>query len=443
MPCLRRYASRFLAIAFVGSFFSPVQAGDWPHWRGPFYNGSTTEKGLPTTFSKTEHVVWTAPMPGPAAATPIISGDNVFISSVDQQKKTLLALCLDRHTGKVRWRHEGASGISKDDRSNFASASPTTDGKLVFFFYGNGDLVAYDLTGTNVWSRNIQKDYGQFAFLWTFSTSPTLFDGKLFIQVLQRNVAVNGRGRTDGPNDSYLLALDPRTGRELWKQIRPADARQESFESFNTPIPFSHGGRAEIVCVGGDCITGHDPATGRELWRWGTWNPTKITHWRMVTSPVAGGAVVLACAPKGSPIYAVKAGSSGTLDDSALAWVSKDREVSSDVSTPAFYQDHFYVLNSDRRTLSCLEPATGRVLWTGILESRAKFECSPTVADDKIYMINHRGEVFVAQVGPEFKLLHSTPMGDESDSTVRSSVAIADGHLYIRTGSQLYCVGTK
>ena len=425
------------------SFASDGMAENWPHWRGPFANGSTTEKGLSATFSKTENVLWTAPMPGPAAATPIVWGKHVFISSVDQEKKSLIAMGLDRADGKVLWQHEVASGISRDDRSNFASGSPTTDGNLVFFFYGNGDLVAYDFAGETAWRRNIQKDYGSFAFLWTFSTSPTLFDGKLFIQVLQRDVAVNGRGRTDGPNESYLLALDPRTGRELWKQIRPADARQESFESFNTPVPFTHGARSEILCVGGDCITGHDPGTGRELWRWGTWNPSKITHWRMVVSPVAGGDVVLACAPKGSPIYALKAGANGTLDDSALAWVSKEREISSDVSTPLYYKERFYVLNSDRRSLSCVEPATGRVLWTGSLESRAKFESSPTGADDKIYMINQRGEVFVAEAGNEFKVLYSTPMGDESDSVVRSSVAVADGSLFIRTGSKLYCIGQK
>jgi outer membrane protein assembly factor BamB len=170
-------------------------------------------------------------MPGSAAATPIIWGDHVFISSVDREKKTLVALCLSRADGKVLWEKEIATGISKDDRSNFASDSPTTDGQLVYFYYGNGDLVAFDFSGQKVWARNIQKDYGPYAFNWTFSSSPTLFKGKLYLQVLQRNVPVNGRGRMDGPNDSYLLALDPTDGHELWKQTRPADARQESFEA--------------------------------------------------------------------------------------------------------------------------------------------------------------------------------------------------------------------
>jgi outer membrane protein assembly factor BamB len=436
---------RFLSLALLGAVaalgLTRVGAENWPHWRGPSFNGASTETGLPEKFSKSEAVSWTAPMPGPAAATPIVWGNNVFISSVDEEKKTLVALCLDASNGKVRWQHTIEGQISKDDRSNFASGSPATDGKWVWFYYATGDLVAYDFAGKQAWARNIQKEYGPYAFQWTFSSSPTLYDGKLFLQVLQRNVPVNGHGRTDGPNESYLLALDPATGKTIWKQFRPSEARQESLEAYSTPIPFTYDSRSEILVVGGDCITGHDPASGRELWRWGTWNPTKITHWRMVTSPVGGDGVVLACAPKGSPVYAVKAGGEGKLDDSRLAWVSKDREVSSDVSTPLFYKDRFYVLNSDKRVLSCVEPKTGRVLWTGSLDSRSKLESSPTAADGKIYMMNQRGDVFVVAAGDEFKLLHTTQMGDEGDGIARSSIAIANGHLFIRTATKLFCVG--
>src|SRR2546426_3783149 len=233
------------------------------------------------------------------------------------------------------------------------------------------------------------------------------------------------------------------TGKELWRHVRPADAVQESLEAFTTPIPFTHDGRSEILIAGGDCITGHDPAAGRELWRWGTWNPDKIGHWRLVPSPVAGGGTVLACAPKGSPVYAVKAGGNGALKESDLGWISQDREVSSDVSTPLFYKGHFFILNSDKRMLSCVDPATGKVIWTGNLESKAKIEASPTGADDKIYAMNHRGDVFVVQAGNEFKLLHTISLGDEGDKDLRSGIAVSQGQLFIRTGGKLYCVGTK
>src|SRR5947207_5032945 len=134
-----------------------VRAENWPQWRGPFFNGSTTEKGLPTTFSKTENVKWVAGLPGPSAATPVIWSDRVFVSSVDQKVGTLQALCLDRGSGKILWKKEAGVGLGLDDRSNFASPSPVTDGKLAWFFYGNGQLVAFDLDGREAWSRNIQK----------------------------------------------------------------------------------------------------------------------------------------------------------------------------------------------------------------------------------------------------------------------------------------------
>lgn len=415
----------------------PLHAGNWPQWRGPFFNGSADDTGLPAAFDKTSNVLWKAEMPGPAAATPIVWDQTVFISTTDRQTRSLHAMALDRRSGKVLWQHKVSDGYGRDDRSNYAAPSPATDGKLVVFYYGNGELAAFDFAGTKLWSKNV----GPFAFLWTYSTSPLLYEGRLYIQILQRDVPVSGRGRRDGPNDSWLLALDPATGKELWRHVRPSKARDESLEAFSTPIPHTHAGQAEILMVGGDCITGHDPANGREYWRWGTWNPSQIGHWRLVTSPVAGRGVALACAPKGGAVYAVKLGERGDLPDAALAWKSTEREVSSDVSTPLFYKGAFWVLNSDRRTLSRVDPATGKAVWTGQFDSRSKIEASPTGADDKIYVISHRGDVFVAAAGDEFKVLHTAALGDDTDRDVRASIAVADGALFIRTGSSLYCVG--
>jgi outer membrane protein assembly factor BamB len=226
-----------------------LRAENWPHWRGPHFNGSSTEQKLPADFSKTNNVRWVASLPGPAAATPIVWGDHVFVSSTDLRTKTLRALALDRRTGKELWSQEVTPGFKLDDKSNLASPSPVTDGELVCFLYGNGDLVAFDFSGKKLWARNLQKDCGQFAYQWTYGASPTLFDGKLLIQVLQRNVPVHGRGRKDGPNDSYLLALAPQTGAELWKHVRPSEAHEESLEAYSTPIPFEHAGRREILAI--------------------------------------------------------------------------------------------------------------------------------------------------------------------------------------------------
>ncbi|HXG47746.1 MAG TPA: PQQ-binding-like beta-propeller repeat protein [Methylomirabilota bacterium] len=440
---MRHSILALLSATAVAIHVPMLPAANWPQWRGPAFDGSSPESDVPAAFSKTEHVKWAADLPGPAAATPVVWGDHVFVSSTDRQARSILAMALDRKTGKLLWKHEVAPAFGQDDRSNYASPSPATDGQRVVFFYGTGDLVAFDFAGQKLWSRNLQKDYGPFAFLWTFSSSPLLHDGRLYMQVLQRDVPVNGRGRSDGPNESYLLALDPKSGKELWKHIRPSEARQESLEAFSTPVPAQLAGRQEILIAGGDCISGHDPVTGKELWRWGTWNPTRITHWRLVPSPVAGGNVALACGPKGAPVFAVKGGQNGAFtNDSALAWTTREhRDVSADVSTPLFYKGWFYVLNSDKRNLSRIDPATGRIHWTGAIDSRAKIEASPTAAGDKIYVMNHRGDVFVMAAGDEFKVLHTAAMGDEGDKDLRSSIAISQGQLFIRTGTRLYCIG--
>lgn len=427
-------------LLLLGGTICPARAENWAHWRGPQFNGATTEAGLPAEFSKTNNVKWVANLPGPSAATPIIWDDFVFVSSTEPKSQTLRAICLDRKTGKELWNRQAGTGFSHDDRSNFASPSATTDGKLVYFYYGTGDLAAFDFSGKQIWSRNIQKDYGEFAVNWTYGTSPTLLNGKLYIQVLHRDVPVRGRGGE--LNDSYLLALDPATGKELWKHVRPSDARMESREAYSTPIVTERDGRKELLILGGDCVTAHDPETGKEIWRSGNYNPLRRTNWRVPSSPVAGGGVVLVCAPQpGSPVYAIKPGGKPDSEDSWLAWKSTDRETASDVCTPLFYKGKFYLVNGERRTISRIEPATGKVDWTGELGLRNKIESSPTGADDKIYFMDQRGNVFIVQAGDQFKLLKTIQMGDDGDDLLRASIAISHGNLFIRTGTRLYCVG--
>jgi len=415
----------------------------WPHWRGPFYNGSTTATNLPVTFSKTEHVLWAADLPGPSAATPAIWNDHVFVSSTDADAGTLLSLAIDRKTGRELWRHQLGEQSARDNMSNYASPSPTTDGALVFFFYGQGTLAAFDFAGNQRWLRQLATDYGEFAFGWTFASSPLLYQGRLYVQVLQRDVPVGGRGRRDGPNDSYLLALDPATGKELWRQLRPSDARAESRESFASPLPHHHDGRAEILLIGGDCLTGHDPATGRELWRWGTWNPTRLPHWRHVPSPVAASGIILACAPKRDPIYAIKAGGRGALDDAAIAWKSTEqRELTSDVPTPLVYLGDFFILSDLQKSLARVEPTTGRVKWLIATPGNAKYEASPTGADGRIYLLSFRGEVVVVDAA-DGKIVHQAGFGEAGDDRTRSTVAAAGHQLFIRANSKLYCLGQR
>jgi outer membrane protein assembly factor BamB len=152
---------------------------------------------------------------------------------------------------------------------------------------------------------------------------------------------------------------------------------------------------------------------------------------------------VLACAPKGDPIYAVKAGANGVLKDSEIAWkTSQRRELSSDVPTPAFYDGNFFVLSDVKKSLSRVDPATGDEKWSVALPGTYKFESSPTAADGRIYLMNFTGEVVVVDAA-KGEILGVTPMGEEGDNMIRSAIAVAHGQLFIRTNHKLFCVGNK
>ncbi len=188
-----------------------------------------------------------------------------------------------------------------------------------------------------------------------------------------------------------------------------------------------------------DCLTGHDPATGKELWRSAYWNPERSTIWRQVASPVAGAGVMLGCPPRGA-VHAIKARNATGPADAEFAWEAE--ALSSDVPTPLFYQGDFFVLSDLRKTLARIEPATGRVKWSIKAPGRAKYEASPTGADGRVYLINAAGEVSVVNA-ENGQVLRTIPMGDDGEDTVRSTIAVAQGQLFIRTSQRLYCVGRK
>jgi len=421
-------------LLLVAALCTPALAENWSNWRGPNYDGSTGETNLPTDFSQTKNVKWKTAMPGPSAGTPIIHGDRVFVSAGVPDSKDLMALCLDRKTGKVLWQHVVAKGYQNNNKTNYASPSPVTDGKHVFFLYGNGHLAAFTVDGQRAWAMDLQEDFGAFTYQWTYSASPALLWGKLYVQVLQRDEPVHGKGKPG--QDSYILALEPATGKVIYKHVRPSNAQKESLESYATPIPVESGGRRQFLIAGGDVLTGHDPDTGNELWRWGTYNPEhREAWWRLVPSPVVGSGVALVCAPKRAPVYAIN------LDDASVAWVSDDRSpVTSDVPTPLFYQGKFFVLSDVRKMLSRVDPKSGEVEWSIELPGFHKWRASPTGADGRIYVMNHNALVLIIDPA-DGRIINKIQMGERADDNIRSSISVSRGNLFIRTNDSLYCIG--
>ena len=460
------------ACALAAALSASAHAQDWPHWRGPNYNGATAVAGLPKTFGPEENVRWSVDLPGPAASTPIVLGDRVFLTSVDAARERLVAMCVDRRTGAVSWRRDAGSGYKATDewtrvargaktRATFASPSPVSDGEVVVFFFGNGDLVAYDFAGDERWRRNVQADFGDFAFNWTFAASPTYQDGIVYLPVLQRDVPIHKQPRGGGRRgqrrsqdasvaktpekiESFVLAVDVKTGEDVFRHVRPSPAQVESLESYTTLIPYvGAGGREELLLVGGDVLTGHDPKSGDELWRWGTWNAGhRERFWRLVPTVVAGDGVALVCAPKRAPVYAVRLGGSGKQPAEAVLWKSGGRPnlLSSDVPTPAFHSGSFFVLSDVRSAISRVRAADGEVQWSTPLPKDHLWRASPTVADARVWCIDHNGLVVVLDADSG-EVVHRVAMGAEDDDHIRSSVVVAHGDVLIRTNRTLFCVG--
>lgn len=415
-------------------FALPALATDWPQWRGPFFDGSTDEKGVPASWSETQGIVWVSPLPGPSGATPVISNGKVFVTSTVKGTGDFAAFCFDAQTGKLLWRKDVGSNPRKFPNNNMASPSPAADGGSVFFLYGDGTLVGFDYEGKELWSREIEKDYGNLSLQFGYSNSPLVYDGKLYITLIRRDKPYR-EPPADAPLGSFLLALDPKTGRELWKQPRKTNAFDEGMETYSTPMPFVQDGKAELLLTGGDFITAHDPGTGRELWRFEYWRE-KIRDSRIIPSLVTGDGLIFGTRHKNNGVFALEPPAAGS-EAAHILW--EFDEAAPDCGTPLFYDGRLYVFDGlKRKTITCLDPRTGKTFWQGKVTGRGTWWSSPTGADGKIYLISESGDIAVLQAGgDEFKVLFQTRIAEPD---IRSSISISGGRLFIRTAQNLYCI---
>lgn len=460
----------FVCLLLVATSIA-FSSNDWPNWRGPSRDGVSSEKNLPVSWSPTENIHWKLEMPAWSGSTPIIWGDRIFINTAeggirqegrrrrggggrpggppgapqtrgsrrpappqqeteqeepeDPGSKQLALWCIDRNKGEVLWKRELGGGNRQMRKQNMSSPSPVTDGKHVWVMTGTGELKSFDFDGKEIWSRNIQEDYGDFGLNWGYASSPLLHEGALYIQVLHGM-------RTDDP--SYVLAIDAQSGENRWKVERPTDAVMESPDSYTTPALLQYDGKTEIVVSGGDYVTGHDPATGEELWRGGGLNPEKRRNYRIVASPVIHKEIIFV-PTRQNPLQAFKAGGRGDITESHRLWQNADGP---DVPTPVTDGEYLYIIG-DRGVAHCLKATSGETVWGPERIRPGTYSASPVLADGKIYAISEEGVTTVLQAGPEFKVLAE----NELEGYTLASPAISDGQIFVRTEKYLYCIGER
>ncbi len=426
---MMRFSALIIAVLSLALWFSlaHVQADNWPQWRGPARDGSSAEKNLPVKWTTEENVTWKLPMPDRSGATPIIWGNTIFLNVAEGTTTSgaLSLWALDRTKGDVLWKKPLGTGDVRMRKQNMSSPSPVTDGKTVWVMTGTGVLKAFDFKGAELWTREIQKDYGKFGLNHGYASSPLLYDNALFVPVLHGM-------RTDDP--SYLLRLDAQTGKTVWRIERPTPAQMESPDSYITPGLLQNGKTVEIILSGGDCITGHDPATGKELWRAYGLNPQNIGANRIVNSPVVGDGMIFA-GSRGNPYVAVRTGGRGDVSQTHLAWTTPNGP---DVATPVTDGKYLYLVR-ENGTVYCHDAKTGQVLYGPERLPAATYSASPVLADGKIYVTNEDGVTSVFKAGPKFELLAENPL----EGYCLSTVAVSDGQLFIRTDKYLYCIGKR
>lgn len=415
-----------LAVTSLTLFIASTSfAGNWPGWRGPTSNGVAQGSGYPVSWDSKKNLLWEVDILGVSGSTPVIWEDKLFMTTTTGGKNR--AICLDKNTGKEKWHVDfGTERAGKHKKGSGSSPSPATDGEYLFTYFKSGDLACIDMSGKIVWKKNLQKIYGEDTLWWDLGTSPVLSNDLVIIACMQSD-------------NSYIVAFDKATGKEVWKQDRNLDAPKEASQSYSTPIVVNQNGKELLYVLGADHVTAHDVRTGKEIWRVGGLNPTQHEYFRSISSPVVSDGFLIAPYARGGSVTGIKLGGSGDVTKSNVAWTNEAAGEFADVPTPAAINGRFYIC-SDKGNVLCFDIKTGKKIWGGRLpRSRHKISSSPILADGHIYVTREDGTTFVLDQGDQFKVISENPL----EGFALATPILSDGKIYLKMTDKLYCIGKK
>ncbi len=420
----------FLSSFWVCCFPTVLQAENWPCWRGPRGDGTSRETNLPLHWDgKTgQGVLWKSPVPGVGHGSPIVWEDRLFLLSCLPERQERILLCYAVETGELLWQRTVIKCPleTKHALNSHASSTPATDGESVYCTFlqidgrtepatnvgkardltpGQIVVAAYDFQGRQQWLRQV----GEFKSVHGFCSNPVIFEDLLII---------NG----DHDGDSYILALDRKSGRTVWKTERRHKTR-----SYVTPIIREMAGKTQLIFSGSHCIVSLDPATGQRIWN--IEGPTQ----QYVASMVDDGEMLFMAA--GFPthhVLAIRPDGSGDVTETHVAWHKTN--VRCYVPSPVVVGNYLLVAD-DRGTANCFDTGTGKRYWQGRLGKH--FSASLTTAGGLVYFLADDGVMKVVQPGPDLTVMAENPLGEDT----YSSPAMANGRIYLRGEQSLYCIG--
>jgi outer membrane protein assembly factor BamB len=412
-----------LAAGLMG-FGRAAAAGDWPAWRGENGQGSVATGRFPLRWTL-ESVAWKVELPGKGTSTPIVSQGRIYLTSPSEGQDAVLAFNLE---GKALWETKVGPLADPKHRSLASScnASPVTDGKAIYVHFKSGHLAALEVNGTLRWKVNLTEKFGAEKLFWDSGTSPVVVGDLVILSRLH-----------DG--ESWVAAFDVRTGEVRWRQPRPFTVPVENNNGYATPVLIQHGGQPAVLIWGADHLTAHAVHDGHALWTAGGFNPEGTGYWPAIATPVVyQDRVVVPVGRDDRPgqarLYSMRLGGGGDVTESHRAWSRTDVGVF--VAAPVVAGDRVYLLRH-RGEVVCLDPMSGKTLWTGAFpKTSAPFYASPVVANGILYAAREDGVVFAARVGEAFELLSENPMGER---IIATPVPAAD-QLILRGDRHLFCI---
>ncbi len=391
-----------------------LHAEDWPRFRGPQGDGTSTDKAVPTEWSASKNLKWKLKLPGKGFSSPIVVGKSVFVTAYagSGDRVSRHVICVDRETGDIAWS-KSVDGVSDGGERSFsyhgqASHTPVSDGERIYVMFGSNGVIAFDLTGKQLWQQDLGNER---ASRFGTASSPILHGNHLIV--------------TAGAESESIRALDKLTGKEIWK----SEARSLS-GSYSTPliVPNSEGVDELLLSVPYE-VWSLNPTSGKLNW----YAETKVDT-AACCSLIAHDNIAYVIGGRGGGRTAIRLGGKDDVTDSNVIWSESG---GSYVPSPVFHKGHLYWI-SDRGIATCVDAKTGKQV--NSTRIRGSFYASVVLIDDKIYAVSRFEGTYVLKATPEFEQISLNKLADDSDFS--GSPAVSDGQLFIRSEESLYCIAT-
>jgi outer membrane protein assembly factor BamB len=423
--------SFFIGLVIAACAFC-ARAEDWPQFRGPTGQGTSSEKNLPMHWTTESNVVWKTPIPGEGWSSPIVWKDKVFLTAATERGTKCHVVALDRKSGKILWDKEvfEQTPLRKEGKNSYATPTPVTDGNRVYAVFGDGGVAALTLDGAVAWTNREVQFYSRHGL----GASPIVHDDLLIMPydgsnrigtpgAWPNNTAEERLGWQIPWDKSFVAALDVKTGKRVW-----TGKRGMSRIAHSTPVVIEHAGRKQIISIAGDAIQGFDPKTGERIW-------TAYAQGEgLVPTPVIGDGLIFAASGfEKTTLRGVRLGGKGDVTETHIAW--EQRKGVPTQPSLLYVKNHVYGI-ADGGVAACYKAESGDIIWQERIGGN--HSASPVYADGKIYFLSEAGETAIIDANPKFSgILATNSVGEKC----QASMAISQSNIFIRSDKHLFCIG--